>query len=179
MSDRVIISPNLRVLKDEFLRRCAALSANAQEAGSERVSEFLSSLRVEHLTALERPTRAELEEELHLITTMSVIIDLVAQGWEIDSVDSAVTLSLTKDGDVDVEKQRLRKAHLLDRDAQLGEASVAQFIRGMEKRRLTPRGWHSIYSVMRDGESLAEQLPTHLGQLVSERTGTIHDGAST
>ncbi|MGI0134746.1 MAG: Druantia anti-phage system protein DruA, partial [Candidatus Micrarchaeaceae archaeon] len=117
-----------------------------------------SVLRVEYLAALERPTRAELEEELHLITTMSVIIDLVAQGWNIESVDSAVTLSLTKDGDVDVEKQRLRKAHLLDRDAQLGEASVAQFIRGMEKRRLTPRGWHSIYSVMRGGESLAEQL---------------------
>jgi hypothetical protein len=158
MSDLVIISPNLQVLKDEFLRRCAALSAHAQEVGGERATESLASLRVEYLTALERPTRAELEEELHLITTMSVIIDLVAQGWNIESVDSAVTLSLTKDGDVDVEKQRLRKAHLLDRDAQLGEPSVAQFIAGMEKRRLTPRGWHSIYSVMRDGEALAERL---------------------
>jgi hypothetical protein len=32
------------------------------------------------------------------------------------------------------------------------------FIKGMEKRRLTPNGWHSIFSLMRDGEDLARKL---------------------
>lgn len=157
MDEQVVISPDLRALKEEFLRRCAALSLalrNGHQASS------VSELRVDYLAALERPSRRELEEELHLIAALSVVIDLVAQGWVIEKVDSAITLSLNKSGDHATEKERIRKAHLLDRDAQLGEASVALFIKGMEKRRLTPTGWHSIFSLMRDGEDLARQLQT-------------------
>jgi len=155
MDECVVISPELRALKEEFLRRCAALS-EARENGHEAIS--VPELRVECLAALERPSRPELEEELYLIASLSVVIDLVAQGWTIEKIDSAVTLRINGCKDPDKEKERIRRAHLLDRDAQLAEASVAQFIKGMEKRRLTPDGWHSIYSLMRDGEDLARKL---------------------
>jgi hypothetical protein len=56
------------------------------------------------------------------------------------------------------EKARIRQAHLIDRDAQITEPSVKEFVGSMEKRRLTARGWHSIFSLMRDGEDLARTL---------------------
>lgn len=56
------------------------------------------------------------------------------------------------------EKARIRQAHLIDRDSQITEPSVKEFVQGMEKRRLTTTGWHSIFSVMRDGEDLAHKL---------------------
>ncbi len=55
-------------------------------------------------------------------------------------------------------KEIVRKGHLIERDEQLREPSVAEFVRGMERRRLTSQGWHSIYSVMRDGRQLAQAL---------------------
>lgn len=151
-----MISPELRALKKEFLRRCTALSETL-ENGHKAIS--VSELRVDYLAALEHPTRSELEEELHLIAALSVVIDLVAQGWTIETIESAVTLRLNgSEDDPGKEKERIRRAHLLDRDSQLTEGSVVQFIKGMEKRRLTPKGWHSIYSLMRDGEDLAREL---------------------
>lgn len=155
MEECVVISPDLRALKKEFLRRCTALS-EALGNGHQAISVL--DLRVDYLAALERPTRSELEEELYFIAALSVVIDLVAQGWTIEKIDSAVTLHLNGSGDPEKEKERVRRAHLLDRDAQLTEASVVQFIKGMEKRRLTPNGWHSIYSLMRDGEDFSRQL---------------------
>ncbi len=121
-------------------------------------NEVLAELRMAHMAPLDRPTRDQLKEELHLITVMSVIIDLVAQGWRIECVDQSLTLSFPKNVDAEQDKQRIRHAHLIDRDAQLAESSVAQFVSNMEKRRLTKAGWHSIFSVMRDGQELAAQL---------------------
>ena len=57
-----------------------------------------------------------------------------------------------------MKKERIRRAHLIERDSQIREASVIEFIKSMEKRRLMPKGWHSILSLMRDGEELAERL---------------------
>ena len=55
-------------------------------------------------------------------------------------------------------KSRIRNQHLEERNAQLREESVVEFISSMERRRLTSEGWHSIFSVMRDGEELARAL---------------------
>jgi hypothetical protein len=63
-----------------------------------------------------------------------------------------------KDKNLDDEKAKTRRRHLLARDVQLKETSVGDFIRGMEKRRLTDKGWHSIFSVMRDGSELKKLL---------------------
>jgi hypothetical protein len=40
----------------------------------------------------------------------------------------------------------------------LGEVSVTDFVKKMERRRLHGKEWHSIFSVMRDGRDLAEKL---------------------
>lgn len=63
-----------------------------------------------------------------------------------------------QDKNLDDEKAKTRRRHLLARDVQLNETSVADFIRGMEKRRLTDKGWHSIFSLMRDGSELGKLL---------------------
>ena len=55
-------------------------------------------------------------------------------------------------------KQRVRAGHLVRRDAQLREPAVAEFVRGLEQRRLGPAGWVSIFSLMRDGRDLAKRL---------------------
>ena len=58
----------------------------------------------------------------------------------------------------EAEKERIRHVHLIDRDDQLRQPATRAFIKGMETKRLTQKGWHSIYSVMRNGESLARDL---------------------
>jgi hypothetical protein len=87
-----------------------------------------------------------------------VVIDLVAQGWLITATEPEVAITFTNGISPELEKERIRRVHLMDRDAQLREASVSVFIKGMEKKRLTPKGWHSIFSLMRDGEQLASNL---------------------
>ncbi len=134
------------------------MSESLRANGGNVDSEFIGSLRTVHMVPIMNPKKAELEEELHLIADISVVIDLIGQGWQIDNTDSDLTLSFERDASPDLEKDRIRRAHLLDRDAQFTEPSVLQFIRGMEKRRLTTTGWHSIFSLMRDGEQLATSL---------------------
>ena len=152
------LTPGLKSLKDEFLRRCRCIAERLSASSDLIDSETMNSLRLQFLAPLERPKKAELEEELHLVTVMSVVIDLIGQGWSFESTGPDVTLFFERNESVALDKERIRRAHLLDRDTQLSEASVALFIKNMEKRRLTPRGWHSIFSVMRDGELLASEL---------------------
>jgi hypothetical protein len=47
---------------------------------------------------------------------------------------------------------------LVERNAQLRDPAVVDFIQSIERRRLTKKGWHSIFSVMRDGGELAPSL---------------------
>ena len=128
--------------------------------GGERFvdSMFIDQLRRAYLAPLENPTRRQLAEELFLITSLSILIDLIAQGWKIKETTPNVLLEFECEGSLEAEKQRIRRAHLIERDSQVREPSVTAFIRSMEKRRLTPTGWHSIFSVMRDGCELAEAL---------------------
>jgi len=64
-------------------------------------------------------------------------------------------------------RQKLCRRHWLVRDVQLNLPSVKEFIRSMEKRRVTANGWHSIFSVMRDGNELSNLL-TEAGKIESE-----------
>jgi hypothetical protein len=92
-----------------------------------------------------------------LLATISVLIDLITRGWRIVTTDPLVIDFPDSISSEDV-KARIRQAHLIDRDSQITEPSVKEFIQGMEKRRLTKRGWYSIFSVMRDGEDLTQKL---------------------
>jgi len=89
----------------------------------------------------------------------NVLLDLALQGWTLEVADQIVLRERSLDPESQLDsKQRIRNQHLAERNAQLREQSVAEFIQSMERRRLTEKGWHSIFSVMRDGEELASSL---------------------
>jgi hypothetical protein len=133
----------------------ALSSAPATDQGVGRVVVFFRA-------RLRQLSRCPSNETVKLLLTLHVIADLVVQGWLLRVAESTVTLTYTLGND-DAHgrsKEAVRKSHLVERDSQLSEPSVEEFIRGMEKRRLTAKGWHSIYSLMRDGKELAGGLRT-------------------
>jgi hypothetical protein len=85
---------------------------------------------------------------------------MVAQGWQLAVLRECVKLSAPEQEGASQEelKQNVRAGHLLERNSQLREPSVREFIRGMEQKRLGPKGWASIFSLMRDGRELALRL---------------------
>ena len=90
----------------------------------------------------------------------SVVVDIVAQGWLLRQRRETITLEEPKAEGVtpmDI-KQRVRTGHLFERDAQLREQSVVEFIKSMERRRRGPSGWVSVFSLMRDGRELGDKL---------------------
>jgi hypothetical protein len=93
--------------------------------------------------------------QLKLMVAQNALLDLVAQGWTISIRSDRIKLHPNGD---DSSKDVIRQRHLLERDAQLREKSVAEFIHNMERRTLTAKGWQSIYSVMRDGSDLARSI---------------------
>jgi len=97
---------------------------------------------------------------------ISVLCDLWAQGWTFRVPDGQVLAKppQTSFGSLDLEKARLRAAHLHARNAQLLKPAVRDFVLGMERRRLGPNGWTSVFSLMRDGRDLATKLRASAGE---------------
>jgi hypothetical protein len=91
-----------------------------------------------------------------------VIIDLVRQGWRIE-VDRHGVLASPPDNEVDLdaEKARIRRQELVGRDAQLRSESVRRFVREMERPRIRAGRATSVFSLMRDGNQLANALESH------------------
>jgi len=156
MPEQLTLTPSLNVLLPEFTRRCAAMQKRMNDANAVSI-ELIRELRNTFLTSLPKPKKGEQAEEVQLLATLSVMIDLLTQGWRIIATDPVV-IEFPVSVSVEEEKARIRQAHLIDRDSQITEPAVKEFVQGMEKRRLTPRGWHSIFSLMRDGEDLAQKL---------------------
>jgi Domain of unknown function (DUF4338) len=158
MDQSVTLSPNLSVLMPLFRERCACIRRMVRNCHESVSGELIHRLRSKILVSLEKPTKAQLREELELIGALSVTIDLIAQGWRIVRASPKVVIEFTNGLSPEAEKERIRRVHLIDRDEQLRKPATRSFIQGMEKRRLTTKGWHSIYSVMRDGTSFAQEL---------------------
>jgi hypothetical protein len=158
MGQSVALNPNLRVLMPLFRERCACIRRMVRNCHETVSGELIHRLRSKILVRLEKPTKAQLHEELELIGALSVTIDLIAQGWRVVTTSPEVVLGFTNGLSPEAEKERIRHVHLIDRDEQLRKPATRSFIKGMEKRRLTTEGWHSIYSVMRDGASLGQEL---------------------
>lgn len=92
----------------------------------------------------------------------SVLCDLVSQGWAVRVEGDSVVMRAPEGcgNDSMAEKARVRNGHLIERDRYLREEPVRRFVREMETSRLYNGQWKSIFSLMRDGESLAVQLTT-------------------
>jgi hypothetical protein len=158
MGQTVTLNPNLTVLMPLFRERCACIRKMVRNCRDAASAELIHRLRSSVLAPLSKPTKAQVQEELELVACLSVTIDLIAQGWRIITTSPVVVIEFTNGFSPEAEKERIRHVHLIDRDDQLRQPATRAFIKGMEKKRLTKKGWHSIYSVMRDGESLARDL---------------------
>lgn len=151
------ISYDVAELTPELKSFCDEIARLARNSADEAVrSGGIEALRARLLVSRKTPSM----ERLKLLLVSNVLLDLAAQGWTVAAPDGALELIAPENGEgsqLDV-KERIRRQHLQERDAQLREPSVQQFVRSMERRRLTDKGWHSIYSVMRDGAELADSL---------------------
>lgn len=88
-----------------------------------------------------------------------VACDLARQGWGLDWEAGALALRPpTKASALMEEKARVRAQLHVSRDKQLSSVATRLFLRRMETRRHFQGQWVSIYSLMRDGQSLARAL---------------------
>lgn len=100
-------------------------------------------------------------DEPSVSAAVQVLNDLANQGWVIhlDRRSVAVEAPLAESNPL-AEKARVQHQELIKRDEQLASPSVRKFIADMERPRLFEGRFVSIFSLMRDGESLAESLKT-------------------
>jgi uncharacterized protein DUF4338 len=158
LAGRIIpIRPRLLGEEDAFRAFCKLLSRLVRatdEAGRHRGLEQAR----EEIESMGGATSRKRQVALKFVC--SVIVDVVAQGWNVTTTRRGIELRSPQIDGVSPQelKRRIREGHLLERDAQLGEPSVREFIKSMERRRLGPRGWTSIFSLMRDGHGLSRIL---------------------
>ncbi|HEV2804766.1 MAG TPA: Druantia anti-phage system protein DruA [Chthoniobacterales bacterium] len=158
LASRVIpINPTLIGNEQPFRSFCDRLRRGLRKVGHLERSEAIRKARAEVANwGRSLPTDTDVAFQF----ACSVVLDVVAQGWDIalkrDRIElrSPSTQGITRDE----LKDRVRQGHLIERNAQLRENPVREFIAGMEQRRFGPGGWTSIYSLMRDGRELARQL---------------------
>lgn len=155
--------------------RQASLDLN-REALSPEVEEFAKSLSGGLARSTDTATKAalisRLRQQLRDVSIPSsisklrslflrhVLLDLCNQGWSVKLRRDRLEMSASDNSGESLQaaKLRIQEQHLQERDAQLRESSVRDFIQQMERRRLTSVGWHSIFSVMRDGTELSQKL---------------------
>lgn len=100
------------------------------------------------------------DSDLGLQTVQNLLLDLAEQGWELQVEQGSIKArpASVEHPSPSSAKEWTRRAHLIERNLYLDQPAVRDFTVGMELRRLTPHGWHSIYSLMRDGQQLASRL---------------------
>ena len=104
MGQTVTLNPNLAMLMPLFRERCACIRkivCNYHEAVS---AELIQRLRSNVLRPLTKPTKAQVQEELELLASLSVTIDLIAQGWRIIAISPAVVIEFTNGFSPEAEK---------------------------------------------------------------------------
>src|ERR1041385_5258161 len=164
----VRLEPNLPGQLAAFREFCVLLLKLLKVAQSKGRQRALDQAR----TDIQRiGKRTPSKSEVALRFACSIVVDMVAQGWELTVGENHIEVlaPCAGTGSRDDVKQRIREGHLLERDAQLREGSVREFIRSMEQRRLGPFGWVSIFSLMRDGEELSSKLQTAANECEQEK----------
>ncbi|RJR44137.1 MAG: DUF4338 domain-containing protein [Desulfobacteraceae bacterium] len=169
----VLSGRELRKLSSFFQRVCQAINKEQGSGISSVVRHFRQELTAETEGMIS-------DESLKGAFTRSVVLDLVGAGRRIRIMKGTVEIAAPREysKSPDELKSAVRRSHQLEREDQLRQSSVGEFIRGMERRHLTSTGWHSIFSLMRDGTELAAALrelvqkgksverPTRLTELV-------------
>lgn len=154
------IEPKLnKAHREDFLKFCYRLKRTLiKKQNTERV-DYL----VQEKEELNRGHKGKgFHANTDLLFVKNLLLDLLLQDWNLMIHRKNISLELEildeKDKNLSDEKAKTRRRHLLARDVQLKEPSVVDFVNSMERRRLTAEGWHSIFSLMRDGGDLKKQL---------------------
>ena len=95
MAQSATLTPNLSVLLPLFRERCACIQQVVKASHHGITGEIIIELRASQLVPLPSPTKAQLAEELCMIASLSVTIDLVTQGWLITATEPEVTIEFT------------------------------------------------------------------------------------
>lgn len=97
---------------------------------------------------------------LEIRLVMSLLHDLRVTGWRFRVQDGTVSTCALGTDELSpaAQKTLVQEGHLIERDVQLAQRSTRAFVEAMERRRATKNGWHSVFSLMRDGRELAQAL---------------------
>lgn len=159
LAERIVtVRPTLAGKEAAFATFCRKFVQQINAAGLSGRQQVIEQTREDYLN---NEVDALSKEDLALKFACSVVVDMVAQGWDIAPVTGGLELRppQVKGVSREEQKERIRTGHLLERDAQLREPSVRKFIGSMELKRIGPKGdWVSIFSLLRDGRVLADQL---------------------
>lgn len=174
----IALEPSLFGREDDFRKFCRQFAKSLTAAGDDGRQQVVEDMRERVRGLAPRPAP---KSAVALQFACSVVVDIVAQGWKLVPGRKRIQIQSPRlEGETPEEiKRRIRAGHLLERDAQLREASVAEFIKGMEQRRLGPLGWVSVYSLMRDGRELAGKLRAAVNaKSADERDGLLRAAIS-
>jgi Druantia protein DruA len=156
--DWFVLKPELNGFRRQFVKFCKRVDVENQTPDEQLRSQGLRSLRDEvSLVSADAPLS---DDWVKLQLAKSVVLDLASQSWQLKIERGSVEVHspLLSQGSPIDEKNRVRRGHLIERDMQLSQRATSDFIKDMEQQRLGPTGWHSIFSLMRDGRNLAEKL---------------------
>lgn len=133
----------------------------------EAYERTVDNLRTTFLRKVRACRRSDRQQ---LLATGLVLTDLVMQGWQIRLLHGRLQIrpQAQRNDDHAAEKSRIRRQELLKRDAQLRKPPVQDFIKSMEKARVFNGTFVSIFSLMRDGRELAEDLKRARQQQITE-----------
>lgn len=154
----MILSLNPEIKKkSEFKNYCDKIKDIISNLGEEEYIDTFLELNREINSEFSKNLSFD---DLALLTAKSVTLDLITQGWEFKNSSNSIELTYKQENilDIEQEKARIRNSHLYQRNKQLQEKSVKEFIDKCERKRIANQKWKSIFSLMKDGKILAEQL---------------------
>lgn len=157
-SDWLVLKPELNGFSRQFVNFCKRVAIENQIVDEQLRSQGLRSLRDKvSLISANAPVS---DDSVKLQLAKNVVLDLAGQSWQLKIEHGSVQVHspVPSQGSLVDEKERVRRGHLIERDMQLSLRATDDFIKAMERQRLGANGWHSIFSLMRDGRDLAEKL---------------------
>jgi hypothetical protein len=133
---------------EAVLRQIASAAERSPDSAARFVESKMGDLRKEFAHSAEDLFR------------LSILCDLVLQGWTPRFVNGGLTLTMQSATNASVtdQKARVRASHTLGRNQQVSRPQVRNFVAGLEAARLYKGKWVSIFSLMRDGKELSQAL---------------------
>jgi len=141
----------------EFDVFCTQLILALTSSSNDTRPAMLKQMRAEHLL---EPNSVKDTNELKLALAKSLLFDLLQQDFNFVKKEAGYYISFSEEEDLNLEneKNKTRNRQLIRREDQLESKTVRTFVQHMEKRRLHNNSWHNIFSVLRSGPDLANEL---------------------